>query len=79
MLAFAAVDPRKRIMPVAKVIELNSASSEGLEDAVRSGLRKCSETVSNITGATVAEIRVVTGADGSVSEWHVALRINYEV
>ena len=66
-------------MPVAKVIELSSASPQSLEDAVQGGLRKCAETVGNVTGATVAEIRVRTGADGSVAEWQVGLRVEYEV
>jgi flavin-binding protein dodecin len=65
-------------MSVAKVIELSSASATSLEDAVQSGLRKCAETVRNITGASINEIRVLTGPDGAVSEWQVALRINYE-
>jgi flavin-binding protein dodecin len=65
-------------MPVAKVIEFSSASDSSLDDAVRSGLQRCAETVSNIRGATVNEIRVLTNPDGTVSQWQVALRVNYE-
>ena len=37
-------------MSVAKVIELGSASATILEDAVHSGLRKCTETVHVVAG-----------------------------
>jgi flavin-binding protein dodecin len=66
-------------MTVAKVIELSSSSSKGIEDAVQQGLSKVSQTVKNIKGAWVNEIRVVTGDDGSVVEWRVNMRINFIV
>src|SRR5690606_6212698 len=53
-------------MAVAKVIELNASSKTSMEDAVKTGLAKCAETVNNIKGAWVNEIKVVTGPDGSV-------------
>jgi flavin-binding protein dodecin len=66
-------------MSVAKVIELSSSSSKGIEDAVQQGLKKVSQTVKNIKGAWVNEIKVSTGADGSVIEWRVNMRINFIV
>ncbi|MEO8159832.1 MAG: dodecin family protein [Arenimonas sp.] len=66
-------------MSVAKIIEVNSASSKSMEDAVQAGLRKCAETVKNIKGAWVNEIKVVTGPDGQVQEWRVNLRITFLV
>ncbi|MGY0505926.1 dodecin family protein [Luteimonas sp. e5] len=66
-------------MSVAKVIELNAASATSMEDAVKHGLAKASETVKNIQGAWVNEIKVVTNADGSVKEWRVNLRITFIV
>ena len=66
-------------MSVAKVIELNSASATSVEDAVKSGLAKCAETVKNIQGAWVNEIKVVTNGDGSIREWRVNLRISFIV
>jgi flavin-binding protein dodecin len=64
---------------VAKVIELSSSSSKGIEDAVQVGLSKVSKTVKNIKSAWVNEIRAITGADGSVIEWRVNMRINFIV
>lgn len=66
-------------MSVAKIIELNAASSKSMEDAVQTGLTKCAESVSNIKGAWVNEIKVVTDETGKVKEWRVNLRITFVV
>ncbi len=66
-------------MSVSKVIELSSSSSKSIEDAVQSGLRKMAQTVKNIKGAWVNDIKVVTDADGNVTEWRVNMRINFIV
>lgn len=66
-------------MSVAKVIELNASSKTSMEDAVRHGLKKCAESVKNIKGAWVNEIKVVTDEGGNVHEWRVNLRISFVV
>ena len=66
-------------MAVAKIIELNASSPTSMEDAVKTGLRKCAETVNNIKGAWVNEIKVVTDDDGNVQEWRVNLRVTFIV
>ena len=66
-------------MSVSKVIELSSSSSKGIEDAVQKGLSKVSQTVKNIKGAWVNEIKVVTGPEGKVTEWRVNLRVSFIV
>ncbi|GAA0707721.1 dodecin family protein [Dokdonella soli] len=66
-------------MTVAKVIELSSSSPKGIEDAVQKGLKKVSQTVKNIKGAWVNDIKVSTGDDGSITEWRVNMRINFIV
>jgi flavin-binding protein dodecin len=66
-------------MSVAKIIELNASSAESIEDAVRHGLKKCAESVKNIKGAWVNEIKVVTDDDGNVQEWRVNLRVSFIV
>ena len=65
-------------MTVAKVIEI-TASSESVEDAVRSGLKKVSETVKGIQGAWVNETKVVTNGSGEITEWRVNLRVTFLV
>lgn len=64
---------------VTKVIEVSSSSKKGMEDAVQSGLKKVSKSVKNIKGAWVNEIKVVTGDDGSVTEWRVNMRVSFVV
>ena len=66
-------------MSVAKIIEVNAASKTSMEDAVKVGLKKTSETVKNIKGAWVNEIKVVTDDGGNVTEWRVNLRITFVV
>ncbi len=66
-------------MAVAKVIELSSSSPKSVEDAVQSGLKKVAETVKNIQGAWVNDIKVTTDPDGVVKEWRVNLRITFVV
>lgn len=66
-------------MSVAKVIELNAASKTSMEDAVKVGLKKCSETVKNIQGAWVNEIKVVSDESGNVTEWRVNLKVTFLV
>ena len=66
-------------MAVAKVIELNASSNTSMEDAVKHGLKKCAESVKNIKGAWVNEIKVVTDAGGNVQEWRVNLKVSFVV
>ena len=64
-------------MSIAKVIEINSSSPNGIEDAVKDGLARAARTIDNIKGAWVNEIKVLTGDDGRVTEWRVNMRINF--
>ncbi|MDR3389204.1 MAG: dodecin family protein [Rudaea sp.] len=64
-------------MSVAKVIEISSSSSKGIEHAVTDGLKRASKSVKNIKGAWINEIKVATTDDGKVTEWRVNMRINF--
>lgn len=66
-------------MSVAKVIELNASSKTSMEDAVKTGLKKCAESVKNIKGAWVNELKVVTDDNGNVTEWRVNLKVSFIV
>lgn len=66
-------------MSVAKVIELNSSSTLGIEDAVKAGLAKCAESVKNIQGAWINDIKVVTDEAGNIQEWRVNLKVTFVV
>jgi len=64
-------------MSIAKVIEISSSSTKGIEDAVKDGLRRAAKTINNIKGAWVNDIKVVTDDSGKVTEWRVNMRINF--
>ena len=66
-------------MSIAKIIEINAASNTSIEDAVRSGLKKCAESVKNIKGAWINETKVVTDDAGNVTEWRVNMRVSFVV
>jgi flavin-binding protein dodecin len=80
-LQAAALSPRTWIpvMTVAKIIEVNASSPTSVEDAVRSGLAKCAESVKNIRGAWINETKVVTDGGGNITEWRVNLRVTFVV
>jgi flavin-binding protein dodecin len=64
---------------VAKVIEINCSSTKGIEDAVEKGLKKAAQTINNIKGAWMNELKVVTSPDGKVTEWRVNLKVTFIV
>jgi hypothetical protein len=69
---------REGQMAIAKIIEVTASSNSGIEDAVRSGIAKASETVKRIESAWVKDTNVVV-RDGKVSEWRVRLKITFLV
>jgi len=64
---------------VTKVIEVSSASKNGIQDAVQDGLKKVAETVKGIKGAWVNDIKVITDDVGQVTEWRVNMRVSFVV
>lgn len=63
-------------MSVAKTAEITAASSKSFEDAISSGIRKMSKTVSNIEGAWIKEQKVVVKKD-AVSEYRVTMKVTF--
>jgi flavin-binding protein dodecin len=63
-------------MSVGKVIEISATSSEGFEDAVRTGLAKAAETVRDIRGAWVKE-QMVRVEGGQVVEYRVDMKVTF--
>ncbi|HVY85799.1 MAG TPA: dodecin family protein [Caulobacterales bacterium] len=63
-------------MAVAKVVELCSASSESIEDAVRKGIERASETLDQVQGAWVQDIKCDV-TKGRVVEWRVNLKVTF--
>ncbi len=63
-------------MAVAKVIELTAASKKSLDDAIEQGMSKASDTLENVEGAWVQDIKVVA-KNGKISEWRVNMKVTF--
>lgn len=63
-------------MAVAKIIEVSAGSKTGLEDAIEQGMSKASDTIENIEGAWVQDIKV-TCKNGKIDEWRVKLKVTF--
>ena len=66
----------ERIMAVARVSELISASTKSFEDAVQVGVSRAVETLKNVEGVWVANQKCVV-KDGKVVEYRVNLKVTY--
>lgn len=66
-------------MSIAKTIEVTAASPTSVEDAVKTGLKKCAKSVKHIKGAWVNDIKVVTDDDGNVTEWRINMKVTFIV
>lgn len=63
-------------MSVAKVTEITSSSTKGLEDAIQSGIGRANKTLDKIKGAWVQQITVECD-DGKITEWRVNMKLTF--
>ena len=63
-------------MSVAKVTEITAASSTGIEDAIRTGLKRAGKTLKGIKGAWVQQITVDCD-EGKITEWRVNMKVSF--
>jgi len=63
-------------MSVAKVTEITSSSEKSFDDAVKSGIKRASKTIENITAAWVKD-QQVTVKDGKIKEFRVCMKITF--
>ncbi len=63
-------------MAVARVTEIISASTSSIEDAVKDGVSRASQTLTNVQSAWVKDIKTVV-ADGKVTEWRTTLAVTF--
>lgn len=62
---------------ITKIIEINAASATGIEDAVRQGLERATETLDGVQSAWIGDINVRTDDTGGITEWRVRLRVSF--
>ncbi|WP_456447151.1 dodecin family protein [Oceanithermus sp.] len=65
-------------MAVYKKIELVGTSDESLEDAIRTAIKKASETLRHLDWFEVKEIRGKIG-DGDVQSFQVVLQVGFKL
>lgn len=63
-------------MSVAKVIELTAASPKSIEDAVENGVKRADQTLDQVEGVWVQEIKAVV-KNGKVTEWRVNMKVTF--
>lgn len=63
-------------MSVARVTELSAASSKSFEDAVEKGIKRANDTLDNIEGAWVQELKV-TCKNGKIDEYRVNMKVTF--
>ena len=63
-------------MSVARITEISSSSKKSFEDAVENGIKRANETLDNIEGAWVQDMKV-TCKDGKIDEYRVNLKVTF--
>jgi len=63
-------------MSIAKVTEVISGSAVSVEDAVQQGVSRASQTLDNVEGVWVKDVKGVV-RDGKVVEWRTTLAITF--
>jgi len=63
-------------MSVAKVIEISADSSKSFEDAVQNGIEKANDTVKNIQGCWINEMKVSV-KDGKIDKYRVMMKMTF--
>lgn len=61
---------------VAKVIELTASSPKSIEDAVETGILRADDTLDQIEGAWLQDIKCVV-KNGKIAEWRVNMKVTF--
>ncbi len=63
-------------MSVARVTEIIAASTVSFEDAVKQGVARAAQTLKNVEGAWVQDMKVTVDGD-RISEYRVNLKVTF--
>ena len=63
-------------MSVAKISEISASSSKGFSEAVSKGIKRANNTLENITGAWVKEMKVDC-ENGEISRYRVTMKVTF--
>ena len=63
-------------MSVARVTEITAASKTGFEDAIQSGIARANETLRNVSGAWIQDMKVEV-EKGKIVEYRVNMKVTF--
>lgn len=63
-------------MSVARVTEITAASKKSFEDAVANGIERANDTLDNIEGAWIQDMKVIC-KDGKIDEYRVNMKVTF--
>jgi dodecin len=63
-------------MSVAKIIEIIATSKTSFDDAIKQGVARAADTVSDVAGAWVKD-QSVSVSNGKVTEYRVTLKVTF--
>lgn len=63
-------------MSVARVTEVSATSSKSFEDAVENGIKRANETLDNIEGAWIQDLKV-TCKDGKIDKYRANMKVTF--
>ena len=63
-------------MSVARVTEITAESKKSFEDAISNGIERANDTLDNIEGAWVQDMKV-TCKDGKIDRYRVNMKVTF--
>lgn len=63
-------------MSVARVTEITSASTKSFDDAIKSGIKRATKTLKNVTAAWIASQEVLVDS-GKITEYRVRMKVTF--
>jgi len=63
-------------MTVAKISEISATSTKSFEDAIERGIERASDTLENVTGAWISEMKVDVNS-GTVERYRVNMKVTF--
>ncbi len=63
-------------MSIAKIVEITSDSPVSFQDAIEIGMRRAEQSLKNVSGAWIAEQKVIADK-GVISSYRVTMRVSF--
>jgi len=63
-------------MSVARITEISASSDKSFDDAVKSGVKRASKTLQNVTSAWIMD-QVATVRGGKIEEYRVKMKVTF--